>query len=106
MTDDAGKALQIALLFPRYFMDRGCWGVEMDFLKHRMILCTKKGMGLPGTGVISGMREVCGQSFAENDVATMICDDLWFWTKGTNRCHTTTREFFCRMFLPVARISG
>ena len=30
-------------------------------------------MGLPGTGVISGMREVCGQKNAETDVTKMIC---------------------------------
>ena len=68
-------------------MDGG-WGVDMEGaltsipgscksikaeIKHRMILCKKQRMGLPCTGVISGMREVCGHFFAENDVATMIC---------------------------------
>jgi len=33
-----------------------------------MILCKKQGMGLPGTGVISGMREVWELFFAENDL--------------------------------------
>ena len=62
-------------------------------------------MGLPGTGVISGMREVCGQSFAENDVATMICDDVWSGPKEQTDA-TLHASFFGRMFLPVARISG
>jgi hypothetical protein len=33
-----------------------------------MILCKTQGMGLPGTGVISGMREVWGDNVAENDL--------------------------------------
>ena len=39
-----------------------------------MILCKKQGMGLPGTGVISGMREVWEHFFAENDLWFMVLD--------------------------------
>ena len=53
-----------------------------------MILCEKQGMGLPGSGVISGMREVCRDNFAKHDPCA-----LWFWTE-TNRTNTVTEPEF------------
>ena len=54
-------------------------------------------MGLPGSGVISGMREVCRDNFAENlqgvlPKMTWPCG-LWFWTE-TNRTNTVTETEF------------
>ena len=76
-------------------------------INHCMILCKTQGMGLPGTGVISGMREVWGDILLRK-----MTWPLWFMVLDRNEQTEPTRNWasflmsFGVMLILGARISG